>query len=235
MQAGAADGAKHRPGQIASDQDNQDNGPQRQQRLAPGRKVHDQADIRRRRVSPFGQERTARHRHFARACADGQKRHQGQHRDHGDVLEEQNRKGRLAALTAQPALFAERLQHDGGRGERQDHAQGDGHPPVHTQGETAGQGQARHRDLHAAQPDQPDPHVPEQAWLQFQSDQEHHDDDTEFSKMLHVLGVRADQFEQGRDRDPRQQIAQHRAEPEPVRDQHSDDAGPEIDSRLQQK
>ena len=78
----------------------------------------------------------------------GEERDDGQHRDDGNVLEEQDGKTGAPAIAARKALLVQRLQHDGRRGERQDHANGEGGLPGLAEGHRdAGHAGERAQDL----------------------------------------------------------------------------------------
>ena len=133
-------------------------------------------------------------------------------------------------------FLAKGLKHDSGRGQRQDHADRQCGLPGHVEGVKADDHDQRHGhgDLKSAEAHQPVPHVPERPRAEFKPDQEQHQDDAEFRKVLKVFGFRHE-AEYGADDDARDQVAQHRAKPEAHRKRHGDDRGGQVNHGLEQK
>ena len=160
----------------------------------------------------------------------GQKRHQSEHRDDCDILEEQHGETRLSAVGIQNAALVEGLQHDRGRGERQHQADRQRNAP----------GLAKHhRDRHhhqrggchlpAAKADQPSAHLPQLFRLELKPDQEQHHHHAELGKVLDGDDIHVEQRQDRADHDAGNQIAKHRAQPEPRGNGHGGDAGDEKD------
>ena len=91
-------------------------------------------------------------------------------------------------------LFIQRLQHDRGRGQREDHADCQRRLPGQAEEQRSGKNRRDGKpDLRAAVAQQFVAHVPEGTWLQLQPDQEQHHHDAEFGEMLQALGFVAHQ------------------------------------------
>ena len=162
-----------------------------------------------------------------------EQRNDRQHRNNDDVLEQQNRKGPAAALGSGQALLVQGLQHDRGRRQRQDHADGQRQAPVETECERNPHHRRRgDADLQSAEPEQARAHRPEHARFQFEADQEQHHDHTEFGKVFQGFGLLADQPHHRADDDAGNQVTEHRAEAESLRQRHRDDRGAQINESL---
>ena len=96
-----------------------------------------------------------------------------------------------------------------------------------------GEQREREPDLQPAEADQPVPELPQHPRLHLEPDEEQHQDDAVLGIFLHVRGLAADQPERRPDRHPRRQVAEHRAEPEPLADRHRDHRRGEVDGQLQ--
>ena len=94
-------------------------------------------------------------------------------------------------------------------------------------GEHAGDGQQRAADEHlrGAQPEDLAPQAPQPRRLHFQADHEQEHDDAELGDMQDRLRIGEQAEPERADDQPRGQIAEHRAEAEPLEDRHRDDAG----------
>ena len=79
-------------------------------------------------------------------------------------------------------------------------------------------------------------HIPERARLKFKPDQEEHHHDAEFGNMLQFCGfMAADKAKHRPDQHPGQQIAKHRAKPEPRRQGHGNHGCCKIDRGLEKE
>ena len=165
---------------------------------------------------------------------DREQRQHREDRDDGDILEEQHRERRLATGGLEQALFAQRLERD--RRRRHCKNQPDrerGHPrEAERQARPAGH-DGRAGDLQSAHAEDRSAHAPEQRRLQLEPDEEEHHDDAELCEVHHVPAVIADQLQRVRsDRYAGEQIAQHRAEPEPLRQRDRQHRRQQINERL---
>ena len=160
----------------------------------------------------------------------GEERDERQHRDDGDVLGQQDRKARLAAIGAHQTLFVQGLQHDGGGRERQDEADGErDRPGLAERHGDGGDGERGEADLTAAEAEKAQAHGPEHFRLELKPDEEEHHDDAEFGEMLERDDIYVEQRQQRRDGDAGDEIAEHRAEAEFRGDGDGDDPGDEED------
>ena len=158
----------------------------------------------------------------AMETGERQQGEQREDRDDGDVLHQQDREAGLATLAAEQVLLAQRLDHDRGRGQRQHHADGErGLPrPVLEQQRDRRDRERRYGNLAPAEPGELAAHRPQPPRLEFEADDEQHHHHAEFGENLERLDIDPQGGEQGRDRHPREQIAEHRAETEAARQRH---------------
>ena len=164
----------------------------------------------------------------AGAVGRGEQGHQGQQRDDGDVLEQQDGEGGAAVMGTQLLPLAEHLQHQGGGGHRQCEAHhrrtgGAESHRVRRQGHRA----AGEQHLGAAVAKHLAAQRPEPAWLEFEADheqQQHHAELADVEEMLAVLrkaeAVRADHQSGG-------EIAEHRAQLRALEQGHEQHGGGE--------
>ena len=235
-QARRMDEAEERPRAVDAGEDDRRDHPQRDQRDAPTRQPLDQRHGVMRLVTGIGgaalDRPVDRQRHL------GAQRQQGQgdqHRDHRDILRQQHGKGRPPARGLHKPLLGQGLQHDGGGGQGKDHADRQRRLPEQPHRDAARHHQpAGQHDLQPAEPDQPVPHVPKGARLQFEADEEKHHDHAELGEMQEIFGI-LHETQPRTDHQPGQQVAQHRPEPEPRGDRHGDHGGSEEDGRLEKK
>ena len=96
-------------------------------------------------------------------------------------------------------------------------------------------GQGGQADLQAAQPEKPGAHLPEQLGFQFQPDQEQHHHDAELGEVLNADHVDVKDRENRADRDPGNQVAKDRSQPQTRGDRHRHDPGDEKDECQEQK
>jgi hypothetical protein len=221
-QAGLGDEAEDRPHQIAAAADHGAHGGEHRQALGPGRQVGDQAGAA--VAGGLGVD----------GGAMGQGRQQGEHRDHRQVLQQQDPEGGASDRALPQALLVEGLQHDGGGRHGQHHPDRQGRLPGQAQQHRdAGDGQRGADDLGAAEAEDRLAHVPQGRGLDLQPDQEQQDDHAELGE-LHDVGLLADQRQGERpDHHAGDQVAQHRAQAQALGDRHGDDGGAEIDQGLQ--
>ena len=166
-----------------------------------------------------------------------EQRQQRQHGDHGDVLEEQHRERALTRDGLELALFAERLQHDRRRGEREDRADRERGAQIDTEKcRGAPQHQRGRNDLEPAETEQRTAHPPQHRRLQLEPDHEEHHHDAELGEVQDVLAFAAHETErEGTDRDARDQVAEHRAQAESTRDRNRDHGSGQVDEGLIEK
>ena len=132
--------------------------------------------------------------------------------------------------------LGQRLQAEGGRGQRQGkprhHGGLQGQPERHGK---AGEGGCGQGNLSAAQPEHRPAHRPQAARLQFQADDEQQEDDAELREMEDLLLV-VDQVQRPGSHDhARQHIAQHRAQSGSPGERNDDHGGGEKDRDLFEK
>ena len=165
-----------------------------------------------------------------------QQRQKGQHRDHRDVLEEQDGKGEASMAGRKLVAFGQRLQAKGGRRQRQGEPRDDRglerQPERHGD---AGEHDGGQRNLPAAQPEHRPAHGPEAPRLEFEADDEQQQNDAELGEVKDRLLV-VDQVQRPRPHDhPRQHVAQHRAQSGPLGQRDDDHGGGEKDRNLSEK
>ena len=91
-------------------------------------------------------------------------------------------------------------------------------------------------DLQPAEPDDGPAQRPELRGLEFEADEEQHDDDAEFGEVHDVRPLAADEAQDGgADDHAGDEIAQHRAQPQPRGERGGDDGGGEIDEGAEEK
>ena len=159
-----------------------------------------------------------------------------QQRDHRQVLEQQHRERGLAARRLQQVLLRERGEADGGRGH------GDAHAGDHADHQRLAEQlrDARHRGdgdrhLYRAEAEDRAAQRPEALRVQFEADQEQQQHHAELGEVQHRLRLRDQAQAPGTDRHAGDEIAEHRAEAEPLEERHRDHAGGEIHQRLFEK
>lgn len=160
-----------------------------------------------------------------------------QHRDHREVLEQGHGEGRLARHRLDHPALGEDLQRDRRRRHRAGHAHHDALRPRDAEAARDERYFRRDgdRDLQQAQPEDRAAQRPQPARLELQPDEEQQHHDTELGHLLHEREV-GDQPQAGRsDRDAGDQVAEHRAEPEPLEQRHHDHRGGQVDQRGQQE
>jgi hypothetical protein len=166
-----------------------------------------------------------------------QQREERQHRDHRDVLEQQHRERALTSRGLEQALLVERLQHDRRRRQRQDHAGDECRAPFQARGDTeAAHGGGGDQHLQAAEAEDRGAQAPQPLGLELEPHHEQHHHDAELGEVHHVLALAADETEAERsDRDAGEQVAEHRAQSEPLGERHGDDGGGEVDEGLEEE
>jgi hypothetical protein len=208
------------------------------------RPVRDQAEDRAREVmaeNQGGGDRGRRvgdlvpgERQAGARCA--QHRQERQHGDHGEVLEQQHGERRLSALRAQAAALLERLQRQCGGRKRQRHRGDQRHAsgrPEQPAGRGEGGDTAQH--LGQSQAQQPPAHAPKPPGFQLQADDEEQEYHAQLGKGADVLHFAHQLEAPGPDGNAGEQVAGHRAQPEPARQQDRDDRGREVDRGLRQQ
>jgi hypothetical protein len=166
----------------------------------------------------------------------GEQREEREHRDDGDVLEEQHGERALPRRRAELPLLGERLQHDrrGRQGER--HPHGERRLPAQP-GQRGERGERRggERHLQPAEAEDGPTQPPEAPGLELEADDEEHHHDAELGDVQHAgaLGGGAEEAEPRRaDDDAGDEIAEHRAEPEASGEGHGAHGGREVDECL---
>ena len=116
--------------------------------------------------------------------------HQHQQRHHREILEQQDREGRLAHRRPEFAALAEQLHHHRGGGERQHQAQHHrGFESVVPRPGDAADGQGRQPHLQTAGAEHQAAHRPQPLHRHLQADGEHQRDHAQLGEGLDVLGV----------------------------------------------
>ncbi|EEF23197.1 conserved hypothetical protein, partial [Ricinus communis] len=156
----------------------------------------------------------------------GQQRHQRDHRDGGDVLQQQDRETGRAGRAGQQLALAQRGQHDGGGRQRQAEPGHQRDFPVDAKADAyAGQHRADHQHLGAAPAENRPAQVPQLFRLQLKANQEQHQHDTEFGDAQHVLDI-ADQLQPPRaDDGAGDQVAEHCAHADALGQRHQQHGG----------
>ena len=166
----------------------------------------------------------------------GQQGDEGQHRDRGQVLEEQQGEGVAAVSALQLVALPQQLQHQRRGAESQAEAR---HRRDHgRQAERPGAGreqQRGHPDLQAAEAEDRLVHQLEARGLELQADHEQQEDDAHLGELQHGLGIGHQAKGRGADGDPCGEVAQHLAEPEALEDRHDQHRRGEKDQGVEQQ
>jgi hypothetical protein len=167
---------------------------------------------------------------------DAEQREHREDRDDGDVLEQQHRERGLAAAGLELAALGQRRQHDRRRRHRHDQPDRERRAPRHAERQRAGgDHRGRRRDLQPAEAEDRSAQPPQERRLQLEADHEQHHHDAELGEVHDVLALAADRAEHvGADQHAGHQVAQHRAQPEPLGDRHAHHRGAQVDERLEQ-
>jgi hypothetical protein len=154
-----------------------------------------------------------------------EQRDDGKQRHDGKVLEEQDRDDALPLQGRHRAPLLQHLHDDGGRGEHEAGSGDEGGNEREAE-RHADAGQRRHRAHHLdrAEPEDVLAHAPEPGGLHFQPDDEEEHHHAEFGDMDDRLRIGKETEAEGTDREPRGEIAEHRAEPDLLEDRHGRDA-----------
>jgi len=154
----------------------------------------------------------------------GEQRHQCQQRDHGQILEKQNGKGRLAMARAHFTPLGKDLETERRRGECQSEADDHRHLEglIEQEGQT-GNGQPGHHHLCGAQPEHHAPHGPEARGPQLYADDEQQEDDTELGDIPDFIDPVDNAQSPGTDKGAGGQVPQHRTELQPLKDRNRND------------
>jgi hypothetical protein len=116
---------------------------------------------------------------------------QGEHRDDGDVLEEEHRERALPARALEEPALLERLEDDGGRGQRQRHAGAERRRPREPEeAREPGEREAREEHLQPSEPEDRAAQAPQPRRLELEPDDEQHEHDPELGDVHHRLAVR---------------------------------------------
>lgn len=210
---------------------------QNYQGMPPAGKTGDQAHL---LVICALRDRPPPHVRFFRTAAGKLRQreqwNQRQHRYDGDVLKQQHGEARAAPLGLGQTLLVQRLQNDGGGGQRENQPDRDRNAPVHTEQEGAGGDEHRgDRDLQAAESEQAGTHLPQHPGLQLQPDQKQHHHDAEFREVLNLPRLGAHQPDDGPDQNAGDEIAEHRSQSQALGDGHGNNRGAEVDKGLKQE
>ena len=167
--------------------------------------------------------------------ARGEQRQQGQDREDGEVLEQQHRKGRLAGGSLQLAALLQRLEHDGGGGERENHPRREGHARTEPERQSEGEnGDGSEGELQAAEAEQLHAHAPQARRLQLEAHEEEHHHHTELGEVHHIARFFAHEVERVRaDDDAGEKVAEHGTEAEAFREWHRHHGGKQVNERVQ--
>ena len=159
----------------------------------------------------------------------GNERQECEHRDDGDVLKKQDGKARLATGAVQKPFFAEGLQNDRGRRQRQHATGGNRHLPwlAEQQGKQRDSGDGAD-DLQPAEAEQLGAQFPQHRRLQFETDEEEHHHHAKFGHVLHVVRFLADEMQGRADENAGEQVAKYRAEAEAFRQRHDQHGGGKV-------
>ena len=150
-----------------------------------------------------------------------QQGHQGEDGNDRDILHQQDRKAGLPALAFHEVLFGKRLDDDGGRGERQHHADGERRlPRIAVEQGNARDGQRGEEDLPSSQAQQLAAHGPEPLGLHLQPDDEEHHHHAELGEDLKRVDIDIESGEYRADRHAGKEVTEHRTEPEPARQRY---------------
>ena len=185
----------------------------------------------RERVSPAG--KAGQHRVAGVRCevaAGCKERQQGEQRNDGEVLEEEDAETRPTDGAAAEAALVEHAKHDRGRGEGEDGAGDDGGAPGQAGRPRDGEDdQAAGGELGGAQAEDAATELPEQGGLELEADEEEQNDHAEIGQAHHV-GTGADEVQHMRtDDDAGDQIAEQGAEARTPGERNREDAGGEVD------
>ena len=150
-------------------------------------------------------------RRLSGRCAAEQRQY-GEHRQDGQVLEQQHAEGRAPMFSLELAALGQRLQHQRRRGEGETEADDDRRlqrlPDPHR---NRAQHQCHDNHLRGAEPKHDFAQRPQPRRLQFEADHEQQQDDPELREMRDRLDV-ADQSErEGADQHAGGEIGQHRS------------------------
>ncbi len=172
------------------------------------------------------------------ACAlvarGGEEGDDGERRDDGEVLEEEDREDLLAVGIGGLAAFLEDLHDDRRRGEGEAHRRDDGDRRRQA-GEHGRAGQQRRADQDLGEAETEDVVLerPQARRLQFETDDEQEHHDAEFGDAEDRFRVVEDPQPERADGDAGDQVADHRAEADPLEDRDRDDACAEQGDRRQ--
>jgi hypothetical protein len=146
----------------------------------------------------------------------------------GTILEQQDREGAPAIGRVHVAAILEDLYGKGGRGQREPEARDQRSLPGKQAGEIsqARQHGARQDDLRTAEAEDVLAHLPQACRLQFQADDEEQQHDAELGDGQDLFAA-ADQPADRADDDAGRDIAEHRAEPQPLEERCRDDGAAE--------
>ena len=156
--------------------------------------------------------------------ADCQERHDGEHRDHGEVLKQQDGKRLAPVPRGQLATLRQRLQHERRGG------QACPHPNHHRCQPGLPHGRREQRDrqgaqeqLGAAQPEHGAAQDPESRGLQLQADDEEQQHHAELGEVQRVLDFAHEPKTPRPDEHAGDEIAEDGAEAKPLEERHEDD------------
>jgi hypothetical protein len=157
-------------------------------------------------------------------------------RDHGEILEQQHRERGLAARGRQQVLLGERGEPDRGRGHREAHAgdHADDQGLLEKQRDYGHGGNGEH-DLDCAQAEDRAPHRPHALRVELQAEQEQQQHDAEFGELQHRVRIRDQPQAPRPDRHTRDEVAEHRAQSEPLEQWNGDHACRQVDESLLEK
>ena len=181
-------------------------------------------------------ERLRRARPLQRLGLGAEQADDEEQRDHGQVLEQQHRERGLAARRRQQVLLGEGRKTDGGRGHRESHPgdRADGERLPERDADAGDRRDGRH-DLHAAEAEDRAPQRPDALRVELQTDEKEQEHDAELGELQYGLRVRDEAQAPRPDRHAGDQVAEHRAQAEPLAQGNGNDAGGQIDQGLLKK
>jgi hypothetical protein len=164
-----------------------------------------------------------------------QQRHQTDQRDRGDVLEQQDGEAASADRCGHQVALVHALHGDRRRREREREAGHErGAPGQSHDHEESTEQRAAQRHLHAAAEEHVAPHRPEALGVELEPDREQHQHHAELGEVHDRLDILDEAEPERPDRAAGDQIAEHRAEPEPLGDRYEHDRREQIDDGVEQ-
>jgi hypothetical protein len=172
----------------------------------------------------------------AGVVGDAEQGHDGDHRDRGDVLEQQDREAGLAGGRRHQVAFFQRGEGDRGGRQRQAEAGDQRHLPADTgQQRSAEQASGDAGDLGAAPAEDGPAQRPQAVRFELEADQEQQQHHAELGEVQGVFDIGDELQAVGADQDAGRQVAEHGAHAEAFRERHRDHGGGEVDEGVGQQ